>query len=74
MIEQLPRAQHGVNLITAVRELCTLFAGGKVARVKTTRDDPGEVVDAEPGVQGCSQKGGSWPEVTLILGSGLGTG
>lgn len=74
MIENIPRAQHGANLITAVRELYNLFVGGEIVRVKTTRDDPGEVVDAELGVQGCSQTGGSWPDIALILGSGLGTG
>ena len=50
MTEKLPRAQPGASLITAIRDFYNLFVGGRIVKVKTTRDDPEEAVDAEPGV------------------------
>jgi len=49
MTEKLPRAQPGASLITAIRDVCNLFVGGRIVKVKATRDDPEEAVDAEPG-------------------------
>lgn len=74
MTEKLPRAQPGASLITAIRDFYNLFVGSGIVKVKTTRDDAGEAVDAEPGVPGRAQEGGSGPEVALIVGSGLETG
>ena len=49
MTEKLPRAQPGASLITAIRDFYNLLVGGRIVKVKTTRDDPEEAVDAEPG-------------------------
>lgn len=47
--------------------------GSGIVKVKTTGGtDAGEAVDAEPGVTGRAQEGGSGPEVALIVGSGAG--
>lgn len=60
MTEKLPRAQPGASLIIAIRDFYNLFVGGRIVKVKTTRDDPGEAVDAEPGVLGRVSERRKW--------------
>lgn len=60
MTEKLPRAQPGASLITAIRDFYNLFVGGRIVKVKTIRDDPGEAVDAEPRVQGRVSERRKW--------------